>query len=63
MKRIIQHPEYLPARYQTDIRRAIKHMNEDTKTIKDIEVLVDTLLHVIEQQAKTIDQLIKLKSI
>ena len=36
-------------------------MNEDTKTIKDIEVLVDSLLAVIEQQAKTIDQLIKLK--
>ena len=37
-------------------------MNEDTKTIKDIEVLVDSLLAVIEQQAKTIDQLIKLKA-
>lgn len=37
-------------------------MNEDTRTIKDIEVLVDSLLAVIEQQAKTIDQLIKLKT-
>ena len=37
-------------------------MNESTKTLEQIETLIDTLLHVIEQQAKTIDQLLKLKA-